>query len=100
MSSGGHNRVNFKHTENSKKKISKAGVGRVPWNKNTKGIMKSNKTSFKKGNIPLSGFKKGHKTWNKGKKGLQKHSEAIRKKISLKLIVEVIYLKILTILGS
>lgn len=26
--------------------------GNIPWNKGTKGIMKSNKTSFKKGNIP------------------------------------------------
>jgi len=33
----------------------------IAWNKETKGICKSNKTSFKKENIP----------WNKGKKGAQ-----------------------------
>ena len=32
----------------------------IPWNKNTKGIMKPNKTSFKKGSIP----------WNKELKGI------------------------------
>lgn len=68
MASGGHNRVNFKHTKESKKKIGKAGMGRTAWNKDTKGIMKPNKTSFKKGNKPTSGFKKGLRPWNKGKK--------------------------------
>ena len=52
MSSGGHNRKNFKHTEKSKKKISDGSVGKVPWNKNTKGIMKNN---LKVSNLVMSG---------------------------------------------
>ncbi len=66
----GHKKGEFKHSEEIKKKISEntkkamenlssdskrrmseAGKGRVPWNKNTKGVMKSNKTSFKKGDM-------------------------------------------------
>ena len=82
MTSGGHNRVNFKHTQKSKKKIGKAGIGRTPWNKNTKGIMKSNKTSFKKGNKPISGFKKGIHPKTQFKKG-HKPSEETRRKMSL-----------------
>lgn len=35
-------------------------VGHLAWNKGTKGVMKSNRTSFRKGKI----------TWNKGKKSL------------------------------
>ena len=31
----------------------------IPWNKGTKGVMKANKTSFKKGNHPKTEFKKG-----------------------------------------
>lgn len=46
-----------KATEETKRKLR----GHIPWNKETKGVIKSNKTSFKK----------GHNTWNKGKKGLQ-----------------------------
>lgn len=43
-------------------------IGRIVWNKGTKGIMKANKTSFKKGQpAPEGAFKKGHETWNKGK---------------------------------
>ena len=53
------------------------------WNKGTKGLMKSNSGSFKKGEhnnpntefkeggLPKTAFKKGNKPWNKGKKGLQ-----------------------------
>lgn len=42
----------------------------VPWNKGTKGVMKPNKTSFKKGVIPKNSviFKKGHTSWNTGLK--------------------------------
>lgn len=49
-----------------------------PWNKGTKGIMKSNKTSFKKGHKTGNSFKKGHIPWNKG----IKCPEEVRKKIS------------------
>lgn len=42
--------------------------GKEPWNKGTKGIMKSNKTSFEK----------GHETWIKGKE----HTEETKKKMS------------------
>lgn len=53
---------------------------KAPWNKDTKGLVKSNSGSFKK----------GHNTWNKDKKGLQvcwnkggHLSDETRKKISL-----------------
>lgn len=42
--------------------------GVKPWNKGTKGIMKSNVTSFKKGLTPWNKGKKGMIPWNKGKK--------------------------------
>lgn len=38
--------------------------GNIPWNKNTKGIMKSNITSFKKGNIPFNHRKIGEERVN------------------------------------
>jgi len=42
--------------------------GSIPWNKGTKGIMKPNKTSFKKGIYQGYGFKKGYIPWHKNKK--------------------------------
>lgn len=45
-----------------------AKKGAIPWNKGTKGVMKPNKTSFKKGHHSKTEFKKGHKSWLKGKK--------------------------------
>jgi len=42
----------------------------APWNKGTKGVMKSNKTSFKKGSIP----------WNKDTKGTMKPNSGSFKK--------------------
>ena len=46
--------------------------GQKSWNKGTKGIMKPNKTSFKKGDTaPRTAFKKGMIPWNKGKKGFK-----------------------------
>jgi len=68
MTSGGHNRINFRHSEETKILIGEKGEGRIPWNKGTKGIMKVNSGSFKKGEYQGFGFKKGQKTWNKGKK--------------------------------
>ena len=76
-----------------RKKLSESRMGKSPWNKGTKGIMKSNKTSFKKGdkirlgmkhseefkrkrseilkgktlNTGRTHFKKGHEPWNKDK---------------------------------
>ena len=52
------NPENWKHTEETKKKLSLSLKGKPSWNKGTKGIMKPNKTSFKKGQIP----------WMKGRK--------------------------------
>ena len=55
-----------KHSEESRKKISNSlkgkrccmrtefARGHQPWNKGTKGLIKANKTSFKKGNIPAN----------------------------------------------
>ena len=42
--------------------------GQKPWNKDTKGVMKVNKTSFKKGThySPDTEFKKGQLSWNEG----------------------------------
>jgi len=41
--------------------------GKPTWNTGTKGIMKPNKTSFKKGDpAPITAFKKGNKPWNAG----------------------------------
>lgn len=40
-----------KLSDETKEKISNSLKGRTAWNKNTKGIMKPNKTSFKKGEI-------------------------------------------------
>lgn len=55
-------------------------TGRVPWNKNTKGVMKANRTSFKKGEHRSleTEFKKGQVSINKGKK----FSDEYRKKLS------------------
>lgn len=44
-------------TEEMKEKISKNKKGSIPWNKGTKGIMKANKTSFKKGELSLNSKK-------------------------------------------
>jgi len=69
-----------KHSEETKRKISKAKKGKIAWNKGIKGVMKPNQTSFKKGLIPWNKnrkiktntgrthFKKGMISWNKGKK--------------------------------
>lgn len=42
--------------------------GHIPWNKNKKGYMGANKTSFKKGHMPTKGFTIGFTPWNKDKK--------------------------------
>lgn len=55
-------------------------IGNIPWNKGSKGLIKSNNTSFEKGNMigketrfvggniigEATRFEKGHNTWNKG----------------------------------
>ena len=50
------------------------------WNRGTKGIMKPNKTSFKKGNKPKNCFTKGQKSWNKGTSGICKPNSGSFKK--------------------
>jgi len=55
-----------------KKKISEAKKGKPSWNKGTKGIMKPNKTSFKKGQ------NKGKTPWNKGVKASPKVAAILR----------------------
>ncbi len=45
-------------TIETREKISEAQKGRIPWNKGTKGVMKPNKTSFKKG--------EKNRNWNNG----------------------------------
>ena len=49
-------------SNNHIKLASTVHIGKTPWNKNLKGVMKSNSGTWKKGNVP----------WNKGKKGLVK----------------------------
>ncbi len=74
----GHNinRKGIKHSLKTKMKISLANKGHPCWCKGTKGVMKPNKTSFKKGNLPMTTikggehispgteFKKGVRPWN------------------------------------
>lgn len=67
MTSGGHNRMGFKHSVKTKRVIGEKMKGKGLGNQHAKGN-KPNKTSFKKGNKPLAGFKKGQKPWNKGRK--------------------------------
>ncbi len=46
----------YPRTKTHGENLSKALMGHIPWNKGTKGLIKPNKTSFKKGQIP----------WNEG----------------------------------
>lgn len=48
--------------------VSEFKKGQTPWNKDTKGVMKSNRTSFKKGEHTslATEFKKGQLPWNFG----------------------------------
>ena len=39
-------------------KMSNSKKGQIPWNKGTKGVMKPNKTSFKKGEVRINNCKK------------------------------------------
>lgn len=56
-----------KHLKKAKKKMSLIHIGKVPWNKNKKGVMPP---AWNKGkHIYLGGgFKKGHIPWNKDKR--------------------------------
>lgn len=72
-------RKNF--SDETKRKISIANKGKKPWNAGTRGLIKANSGSFKKGHIPrnkgeklsdktkkkLSEAHKGQKPWNTGK---------------------------------
>lgn len=70
------------HTPESIEKIKNSLKGRIPWNKDKKGVSiawnkgkkgihLSPKTEFKKGSTaPVTAFKKGQLSWNKGLKGL------------------------------
>ena len=54
----------------------KLSVGREPWHKGTKGVVKPNSGSFKKGQSPWNKGKSGLQIpWNKGKKVLQTTGE-------------------------
>ena len=58
-------------SENHKKINSEKHKGLIPWNKNTKGLMKPNRTTWQKGNIP----------WNKGNKSPKKKKSTITESI-------------------
>ena len=47
-----------KASEETKIKMSNSKKGQIPWNKGTKGVMKPNKTSFKKGEVRINNCKK------------------------------------------
>jgi group I intron endonuclease len=59
-----------KLSEHSIKKLSESLLGNIPWNKNTFGIMRPNKTSFKPGNI----------SWSQGTKGKTKNQSKLNEK--------------------
>ncbi len=81
-----------KMSEETKQKLRDKMKGREPWCKGTKGLMPSNKTSFKKGHI---GFKNGDKikatveknggVWNKGLKGFMKPNKGSFKKNDIRI---------------
>jgi len=69
-------------SKETREKIGIKNKGMISWNKGTKGVMKANHTSFKKGDIaPETAFKKGLIPWNKGTKypleRCQKMSDAV-----------------------
>jgi hypothetical protein len=76
-------------------------LGRIPWNKNTKGIMKPNKTSFKKGMTPWCKGKKvpfkerptmkGRIAWNKGLGNKTPENKRIHHSIEYKLWRESVF---------
>ena len=79
----GHNR-SFKgktHSLETKMKLSLANKGHPCWCKGTKGVMKPNECSFKKGMIPWNKGKKGCIPWNKSRIGI--YSEETLKKMSV-----------------
>ena len=55
-------------SEEGKKRMIESKIGKPAWNKGTKGVMKSNKTSFERGTIP----------WIKGKKHTKKTLQKMR----------------------
>lgn len=59
-----------KHTEESKRKLSKAHKGQKAWNKGTKGLVKPNSGSFKKGLKPWN--KNTHIQTNTGRTHIKK----------------------------
>ena len=84
ITDGGEGSSGRKHTEDSKRKISKSlkdninALGSEPWNKGKTGLQAHTEETKK----VLSELNKGRTPWNKGKPGLQKHSEETKKKIS------------------
>lgn len=68
-------------TEEHRKKLSDAAKGRISWNKGTRGVMKVNKTSFKKGHKNSDVIRKKISEALKGRK----HSEETKRKLSASL---------------
>lgn len=71
----------YEHSEERRKRIGEAQIGRVPWNKGMKGNI-SEETRLKmslakKGKKPHNaGVKTGKPAWNKGKKGVSEETRA------------------------
>jgi group I intron endonuclease len=74
---GGKGRVT---SEETKKKLSASKKGQIPWCAGTKGVLKANSGSFKKGHTSLlgSGFKKGNQL-GRNMKGYKHSKEALQK---------------------
>ena len=71
-----------KHSEGTKRKISEAKKGQIPWNKGKPfPAMIGNTNGFKKGQIPFNKGKRGLQVgWNKGTKGICKMNRTSFKK--------------------
>ena len=85
ITDGGEGSSGRKHTEDSKKKISKSlkdninASGSEPYNKGKTGLYKHTEETKK----ILSELNRGKIPWNKGKSGLQKHSDETKDKLSV-----------------
>lgn len=70
----------YRHSEESRKQISEAQMGRVPWNKGKKAIYSeetlAKMSEAKKGKAPPNKGKTGGTPWNKGKKGVSDETRA------------------------
>jgi len=72
-----HNLLGKHHKKETKKKISQSRKGYPPWNKGTKGVLKPNKTTFKKGTHASRKTEFSKKLW-KTKRGLELRKKSLQ----------------------